>query len=296
MTLIRRRHPILFSKAKKSRGQTALETFFVFTGVIFMSFAMFNLSVAMYTKFVATYAAFMAGRSYQVYGDQTGRSLFKETGDKSLLADQQTLTIIRTAEDIFTCALPWAQVPQSDSLSASNVNGPNKKLPFASCQEGKRKYQTTNINKSITMFRFDNKLSATSTNQSGQQLLEGVSEGFHETDRQPLRFAILKLQYKNPLLFNVFGVFNGPATISNKGQITVVDSNDASRLQIWHSVFVPVLLNPGLESGVKVVQGNQGNSDIDKSITGKTVTKRINPNAPINTNPTIPNQNRLQNP
>lgn len=254
------RSRLCFNLRNPERAQTALETAFVFTSIIFLAFATINLGVYMHTRTVATYAAFMAARSYQVYGDHTGKDAFKErtnNGDLGLLSSEKTLTVIRTAEDIFTCALPWVRPPAGDLLSAA----PTQDQERAACMEGERKYEATNINKSITFLKYeDNALS----NFANRAQLEALTGGFKEKDREPMRYAIMRLQFKNRLLLNPYNVFDGKQPTTEGGITVEKQVDDRERARRWHKVYVPVLLNPGLESGV-VEAPSQENQDEDQN-------------------------------
>ncbi len=253
--------------ARPERAQTALETAFVFTSIIFLAFTVMNLGVYMHTRSVATYAAFMAARSYQVYGDQTGKDFFEERSEsgssKKLFEDDaDTYTIIRTAEDIFTCALPWVKPPQSDVLGSAPANDDFR----AGCMEGERKYENTNINKAITFLKFEQDTSA--SNFADRAQLENLTGGFAEKGRDPMRFAIMKLQFKNKLIINPYNVFDGEApSTSEQGATVVKYVDDKERARRWHKVFVPVVLNPGLESGVVEAPQNE-NTDVDENAGG----------------------------
>lgn len=244
------------------RAQTALETAFVFTAIIFLTFAMMNLSVQIHTRFVATYAAFMAARSYQVYGDHTGRQGFKEQANglqTALLDELNTLAVIRTAEDIFTCALPWVSPPEGDVAGSGPAFDPDGK---AGCMEGQRRYEKTNINKQIAFFVYRDDQS----NPFGSAAkLEALTPGFKEQNREPLRFGIMRLQYKNRMIINPYGVFDGEVEEEERGVLVKKTMNEAERNKRWHRVFVPALLNPGLESGlVDVSPQDQQNQDVDQ--------------------------------
>ncbi len=249
-------------RANPERAQTALETAFVFTAIIFLAFTVMNLGVFMHTRAVATYAGFMAARSYQVYGDHTGREAFKEqmqSGTQNLYDDMKTLSVIRTAEDIFTCALPWVSPPKDDLIGSAPLFDPSGK---GGCMEGERKYESTNINKQIGFLKFDDDQN---TNFAQRAQLETLTKGFKEPNREPMRFAILRLQYKNRLLINPYNVFDDKITTTNEQGVKMerfVD--DKERAKRWHKIYVPVLLNPGLESGVKDTPEDQANDDRDE--------------------------------
>lgn len=250
-------------RANPERAQTALETAFVFTSIIFLAFTVMNLGVFMHTRAVATYAGFMAARSYQVYGDQTGREAFKEemqSGTQNLFDDMKTLSVIRTAEDIFTCALPWVMPPKDDLVGSAPLGGGSEK---AGCMEGERKYESTNINKQIGFLKFDDDQNS---NFAQRAQLETLTKGYKEINREPMRFAILRLQFKNRLLINPYNVFDGTNTTTNDAGVKVVRYvDDKVRNKKWHKIYVPVLLNPGLESGVNEAPQNQQNGDVDES-------------------------------
>lgn len=253
---------------KRSRAQTVLETFFVLFAMIFLAFTMLNFTINIHTKSIATYAAFMAGRSYQVYGNRAGADQIQEHGSQTLLDDQQVIPVLRVAEDIFTCGLPWVRVPEGDLENSSVLNFQDQDSQaalFRSCAEGKRKYESTNINRRLTVFRFDNSVSVTQAQASGR-LLEEVQGAFAEPNREALRFAILKLQYKQPLVLNILGVYDRyNARYVENGQVQIEENvTDRFRNSFWHDVHVPLLLNPGLDSGVEIAdQGafGQGNND-----------------------------------
>lgn len=265
---------------KTSRGQTVLETFFVFSSLLFVGFVMMNLNVTMYTKNVASYAAFMAARSYQVYGDHQDllsrassealevypKEIGADGNEQNLLEDERALTIIRTAEDIMTCALPWVSVSDEDKLSERDQGQDDEADPLG-CLEGKRKYEDTNINRQLTIFRFDSSSSPDLAQADTGSLLEKVESGYREANRDPLRYAILKLQYKNKLLFNIMGAFDRQATLPDgSGGVITTRVNDSYRNRIWHAVHVPLLLNPGAHSGVEIAEDDNAGSDIDERV------------------------------
>lgn len=217
--------------------------------MLFIAFALLNVPMALHTKFVATYAAFMAGRSYQVYGNHEGLSRFSELteeGDETpLLEDVPTLAAIRVAEDIFTCSLPWVSVPSDD---VENVNEDELVGITRSCFEGHRNYESFNINEEIEFESFDRSGGGGATGE----LIESVESGFREgqigghlEERAPLRFAIMRLRYRNPMII-ARGFFR---------------DEDRFGPERWARVHVPILLNPGLESGV--VEAPSGASEDD---------------------------------
>lgn len=250
-----------------SRGQTVLETVFVLGSILFLTFAMMNIGVAMHTKFVATYAAFMAGRSYQVYGDHKGANIFQEKAssfEAHLLSDLPTLSVVRTAEDIMTCALPWLSVPKGDELPSSGKNpvGVSKR-----CLEGQRKYEKTNIDRQIAFLRFDGK---DSTFGDPEDQMEKVESAYHEKGRLPLRYAIMRLRYKSPIFTNIFNLFDGMANVvAENGGLEERFVDEAYRRRVWHRVYVPVLLNPGLSAGVQdAPAGQDPNAALDEEDPG----------------------------
>ena len=228
------------------KGQTALEAAFVLTTILFITFAIVNYAMVVHTKMVATYAAFMAGRSYQIYGDQTNANMFQEVSAKTnllggatgknegqLLGDMgKTVTAFRVAEDIFTCGLPWVTVPEGDAESGVNPVD-QKDTRFSRCLEGKRKYEKSNIGRAITFAPFKKEQGDL---LSGKQRLDEVSGSLSEPGRAPLRYGIMSIKYRVPLMFNPMGVF----TQSGEKEPLVQDE-----------VFVPILLNPGLSDGLK---------------------------------------------
>lgn len=230
-------HFIKFRKA--SRGQTALETAFVFTAMLFLAFAMMNLAIAMHTKFIATYAAFMAGRSYQVYGDHQGLQAFEEQNGESVLSDLPVLSIQRTAEDIYSCALPWVQVDEDDIQDRQALN--DREGFISRCAEGNREYAANAMNTQIQFVRFDNEERFGGTDA----LLETVEGSYHEIDREPLRYAILRLQHRRPFVFDFMGLFDNESSFSG--------TRSAQR------VYAPVLLNPGIGAGV--IEGGEEDSE-----------------------------------
>jgi hypothetical protein len=240
-----------YTLKKASRAQTVAETLFVFGSIFFITFAIMSFSVATHTKFVATYAAFMAARSYQVYGDQSGADFHGEVSGSKLLSDlsdQETLSVIRTAEDIFTCALPWMTVPAGDELAPFDESSRSKgQLP---CLEGKRKYQKTNIDKQIAFYRFEDRSLGS---QQNQNFLEPVAGAYIEAGREPLRFAIMRLRYKNPMLTDLMGAFdNWVVSRAARGRTTI--DEELERVydgRVWFEVHVPALLNPSVAAGVK---------------------------------------------
>ena len=244
------------SSNKNGRGQTALETLFVFTTLIVLAFAIVNLAVLLHTRTIASYAAFMAARSYQVLGDQTGAGFFHEGEDGELLGDLKQVAAIQTADDIFTCAIPWMSVPDGDGNN-QNFQFDQKQIGYNErCQSGKRKYEKLNIYDKLEFFPFDDS-GGGGLNMNAEKL-EEVKDGFAEKDRSPLRYGILKMSYKTRVLFNFFNIL--PAENDdedpNAGDLRQavalssmpgLDSNGF----VYQTVYVPVLLNPGLESGLK---------------------------------------------
>lgn len=239
------------------RGQTALETAFVLSSILFVTFTLVNFAILFHTKSIATYAAFMAGRSYQVVGDQTNADFFKEetgqnflgqTGGGHLFDDLKgtsgdpTLAVVRAAEDIFTCALPWISVPGDDAQDSFQNDADAMKKSFSErCMEGKRKYQKLNIGKSLRFLPFDR---SSGNDVSKFKNLELVKGGFSEQGRDPLRYGILNMKYRTPLIFNPMGSF--------------ISENDSPFIK--DEVFVPVLINPGLRTGL---QDNRNSNEQD---------------------------------
>lgn len=229
-------------RGSRRRGQVALETAFMFSMMILMTFAIVNLGIFLHTKFLASYAAFMAGRSFQVLGDGTGSEFYKEALEKGggffaseaeqrlmqEIEDSKYPAFIRVAEDIFTCSLPWMSAPKEDRLEQQgNLSGTGTVGIEERCASGKRKYETLNIGE-ISFAPFD---PSESNNKFGtgksDQGLEKVMGGFAEQGREPLRYGILRLPFRTPIMFDPLKQFT-----SDYHQGTV---------------YVPVLLNPGLK-------------------------------------------------
>jgi hypothetical protein len=235
----------IFNKRRqKQSGQTALETAFVFSALLFLTFTIVNFAILFHTKNIATYAAFMAARSYQVIGDQTGAELFDEAngsfGKKTkLLGDLgKTVAAFRVAEDIFTCSLPWISVPQGDALIQVNPTEVQRN-PTMRCLEGKRRYQNTNIGKSLKFSPFKRNPNPNETK------LDDVPGSFTEKGRLPLRYGILNLKYRTPIIYNPMNVFG------EKGAL------------VQGQVNVPILLNPELEAGLQ--KAKPGEKDFDET-------------------------------
>lgn len=233
----------------KNKAQTVLETLFVLTSMIFVTFMTMNVAVSIHTKNIATYAAFMGARSYQVYATHVGADQFQEIpaesesfigekGDGTLLSDlTKTASAHRVAEDIFTCALPWMTVPKEDQ-TGSTVDVP--KTPEERCMEGKRKYEVTNVAKpTIRPFSLKDDF-------QDKTKLTVVPDGFSEEGREKLRFGIFILAYRKDIPFNIMGLFKN----KDGEDSTALQANDESDDSI-QSVYVPVLLNPGLDPGLK---------------------------------------------
>lgn len=218
------------------RGQTAIETAFAFSAILFLTFSLINLGVLLHTKNIATYAAFMSGRAYQVLGSQENSESFLEItkagGAQKFLANEKNLGAIRVAEDIFTCALPWISLPEGE-LDTTPTAFELEKSPTARCGEGKRKYRKLNVGtgkaeeKSLDFMPF--KIDGSSL---GKPKLEEVKGGFTEQGRSPLRYGILKLKYQTPVLYNLGNLFGSEGLVARD------------------YVYVPILLNPGLASGL----------------------------------------------
>ncbi len=234
---------------RTDKGQTALETAFVLGGLLFLTFAFVNLAILLHTKNIATYAAFMSARSFQVLGDQTGQEAFKEKGQggqqTGFLSDlgENVVAAYRVAEDVYTCALPWMSVPKGDEKVQFKPD-PNKPiLAHERCLEGKRKYQSTNVAKALNFQPFKKDDGTGSEEKS----LDEVPGSFVERTgsatllnpnagrRDPLRYGILVLKFRTPLLFN-------------PGNILRINGEDA---MVRDEVYVPVLLNQGLSAVLK---------------------------------------------
>lgn len=255
-----------FRGSRNCKGQTALETAFVFTMLIFLTLAFVNLAILLHTKNVATYAAFMAGRSFQVLGDQTGAEKIEEYssqafgGSPKFLSDipAKTVAAHRAAEDIFTCALPWMSVPSGDELVKLTDN-PYQAKPFQQrCLEGKRKYEKTNIGKGLNFAPFKEAFDNGQTKESLNEVLKSLREQvtppvkFGERKakvRDPLRFGIMVLKYRTPILFN-------------PGNILQISGEDA---MVRDEVAVPVLLNPGLSATLKKKDDKDKEFDDEKN-------------------------------
>jgi len=230
---------------RAARAQTSFETAFVFTTMLVLALVTLNLSAGIHTRFIANYSAFMAARSFQVYGVGTGADFFEEDGFGDLLGNEKVPPIIRVAEDIFTCSLPWFSPPSQDVINPNDDEG----QMFANCHEGNRNYERTNIDRNLGVFRFD---------RDQRTELEVVGSSFREEERDPLRYGILRLRYKNSLLKNPLRIFDHMATID--GEETLIDENYYAR--VWHSVYMPLLLNPGLDPGeLRESQGRDNNID-----------------------------------
>jgi hypothetical protein len=225
-------------KISAIRGQTVVETFFVFTMIIFLTFTIVNLAILLHTKNIATYAAFMAGRSYQVLGSQENADSFLEVTkngpNQKFLATEKTLGAIRVAEDIFTCALPWMAVPEGE-IDQKPTEFELEKNPGLRCGEGIRKYKKLNVGsgkedqKSLDFLPFK----SDALTAFGKPKLPEVKGGFAEAGREPLRYGILQMRYQTPLLYNFMNVFGAAGTKARD------------------KVFVPILLNPGLATGLQ---------------------------------------------
>jgi len=230
---------------RKSKGQTTIETAFVFAMLLFITFALMNLGILLHTKMIATYSAFMAGRSFQVLGDETSANLFVEATDLSGDQGQPFLAemngakypaFFRVAEDIFTCALPWMSAPQDDALEDLPNKDPDKITIDDRCMSGRRKYETLNIG-NITFTPWEPGGTASAALGGNQSGLETVTDAFSEPGRDPLKYGVLRLPYRTPILFDFTGAFGGQ-----------FHSNE---------VFVPLLLNPGLDIKLEEGDGNE---------------------------------------
>jgi len=233
------------------RGQTTVETAGVLSGVIFMTFAIMNLGIVFHTKMIATYAAFMAGRSFQVLGDQAGASFFMEALDdnggrtQEFLAeykDAKNKAFVRVAEDIYTCALPWMTVPRADETESMRMQNPQEgPTTEERCRSGKRKYETLNIGQiAFKAWNEEQERAIDRGDSSGMILVKGgfaegrrwdaerEEESLTDQARNPLSYGILELPFRTPILFG-FGY-----------------SVDGKTPLFQSQVSVPVLLNPGL--------------------------------------------------
>jgi len=244
------------------RGQTTVEATVVITGLIFLTFSIMNLGFLLHSKMVATYAAFMAGRSFQVLGDQTGAEFYQENASKedggipqnflNEMKDSKYPGFFRVAEDIFTCALPWMAAPAGDRLQ--NITDTDREKTIDErCAAGKRKYETFNVGTPV-FIPWDPAGSKSSffDQTSG---LEKVNESFTEVGRDPLRYGVLRITYRTPLIFPM-------------PELQYVDSRDRPRNTAeFHTgeVFVPVLLNPGLRIELKKAEGGDAEKDFENS-------------------------------
>lgn len=243
---------------RHSRGQTALETAFVFSSLIFITFALIQLALHFHTKTMATYAAFMAARSYQVLGDMANAEKFEEVdanGNKQrFLSDLKVVAPLRVAEDIFTCSLPWVTVPEGEG-NVDFRDEASKPLPTIGkrCLEGKRRYEKFNVSKRLRFLTFDQSQSALNKN------LEAVVGGFSEEGREPLRYGILNMRYQSPVPLNVLNVFDlKTADPVIAGLILYFVPGLQEDGFIRDEVYVPVLLNPGLNSGLEQQDTSKG--------------------------------------
>ncbi len=227
-----------------ARGQAVVETAVAFTMLIFLTFSIVNLGVLLHTKMIASYAAFMAARSFQVLGDETSASQFIETHDdrnqelKPFLDEMRNSkypAFFRVAEDIFTCSLPWMTAPEDDVEEKLDLSEPDKVTLDKRCAAGARKYDTLNIGlPSFAPFNPEADLNIDESNpNTGLEVVEGA---FAEQGRAPLRYGVLKVAYRTPIVFDLMNFFGGQLH--------------------ENQVYVPVLLNPGLK-----VQLKEGDKD-----------------------------------
>lgn len=232
---------------KAQRGQTALETAFVFSTLLFIAFAMVNFGIKYHTHNIATYAAFMAGRSYQVLGDMRGSAEIEEvTADGSRqeflkeLKDKEIISVQQVAEDIFTCALPWVRVPPGDGDDPGfGEDESDKPTSYrAHCLEGQRKYEKMNIGdeKKLTFAVFGDQ------SAFGNIEFDKVPGAYAEEGREGIRYGILTLKYRTPILADPLGVFT-------KG---------GENPYAFGEVSTPILINPGLETGVSTEAIEEG--------------------------------------
>jgi hypothetical protein len=234
---------------KNQKGQVVVETAFVFSAMLLMVFGMMNLGVLLHTKNIATYSAFMAGRSYQVFGDQKNSDAFDESfgsGDQKLLDNLKNAAAIQVAEDIFTCSLPWVKVPDGEGSIDDDAFDMSKAVG-SRCLENKREYKDLNVD-----IRFLNFEKQRDNLGSGDIDLEPVAGSFAELDRNPLRYGILSLRYRSPVLFDFGHIVNPESSDSMVAALTsfLLPGIQESGLVV-DQVYVPILLNPGLESGIK---------------------------------------------
>lgn len=239
-------------RARHGRGQTVVETAFVLSMLIFMTFALLSLGTLLHTKMVATYATFMAARSFQVLGDGTGADAFYETTTGEIgqyqrflqeMEESKNPAFVRVAEDIFTCALPWMNAPREDVLENQSTNNQERTIEER-CMSAKRKYDTLNIG-DMAFIPFDPNQDELKEKNGEVTGMETVLGGFSEKGRDPLRYGVLKLPYRTPIIFDFFNLTGGQLS---QGEI-----------------FVPVLLNPGLRIKLKKAEDGDPNADFKNS-------------------------------
>lgn len=235
-------------RARRAKGQTVIETAFVLSLLIFMTFALLSLGTLMHTRMIATYATFMAARSFQVLGDGTGADFFIETltgeeGDYQRfmqeMEESKNPAFVRVAEDIFTCGLPWMSAPRDDVLERQSANEQERTIEER-CMSAKRKYDTLNIG-DMAFIPFDPSQDDLKEKNGEVTGMETVLAGYAEKGREPLRFGVLKLPYRTPIVFDFFNLTGGKLS---QGEI-----------------FVPVLLNPGLR--IKLQKAKEGDPEED---------------------------------
>lgn len=226
---------------KASKGQTALETAFVFSMLLFMAFALVNFGIKFHSQSIANYAAFMAARSYQVFGNMEGADLIEEMAGPGgeiqpllkEIRDKQRLPVQIVAEDIYTCALPWIKVPDNDAEFAFKTDEEDLLLQDdPGCMEGKRKYQAMNAGdeKKLTFSLFKD-----GGDFGGQEDLEDVPGAFAERGRSLLRYGILSIRYRSPIVMDPLGVFT---------------ANNKEDPYVYGSAYTPVVINSGLSTGI----------------------------------------------
>lgn len=253
---------------KRKRGQTAIETAFVFSSIIFLTFTLSNLGILIHTRNIATYAAFMSARSYQVFGDQSYKQDASGFGNvepyfeigpngqvQPLLGDLKIAAALRVAEDLYTCSLPWMTVPAGDREGVMKPPEPGKPHPPEDrCMEGKRKYEKLNVGKNLDFLTFKDPSGSPNNTQTNLELVEG---GYRERGtnrltkedefRDPLRYGILRLRYRTPLLFNPMGSF---ASEDGNKLFGIFEVNGNGEF-VSDAVYVPALINPGLSTGLQ---------------------------------------------
>lgn len=227
---------IYLDKRGACRGQTILEMALILGSVLFFSFLTIQFTMIWQSRLVARYAAFMTARSLQVWG---GGGQIKWTPAEVYGGGSNTkaFPFRKVFEDIYTCGVPWARVPPDDLKNRAETDD-----YIVHCgATGERKYEQTNLYEARAKRYDDKDPQGVGMHRVGNSFFEMINfcsgPQCASTSDLPLRFGVLEVTYKVPLLF---GIVPGVAKKTEELTKGVVAGG------LIDGVAAPLLLNPGL--------------------------------------------------